>query len=102
MDVQLNVFLHVAGGEAVEKYSSFDLTENKKDGTKVIEVFEKFCLPKFNESENRHTFFFAWIQEGKKFVDFLTPLKKLSNTCEFGELRDSLIRNRIVENEIKY
>ena len=70
MDVQLNVFLHVAGGEAVEKYSSFDLTENKKDGTKVIEVFEKFCLPKFNESENRHTFFLLGSKKEKSLLTF--------------------------------
>ena len=35
-------------------------------------------------------------QPGECFDDFLADLRKLVRTCEFGELRDSLIRDRIV------
>ena len=37
----------------------------------------------------------SW-EEGEKFNDFLTKMKKLSSTCEFGEHWDSRIRNCII------
>ena len=35
-------------------------------------------------------------KEGERIDNFVSELKRLSLTCEFGTLRDSLIRDRIV------
>ena len=35
-------------------------------------------------------------KDGERIDDFVSELKRLSVTCEFGGLRDSLIRDRIV------
>jgi hypothetical protein len=48
--------------------------------------------------------FFSHIQEeGQTIDDYVTELKTLSQHCEFGELKDSLIRDKIVigVNDIK-
>ena len=66
----------------------------KKHVTKVIKAFEKICLPKSNESVDRHIFLGRVLDEGD-LVIFSTTLKKLNATCEFGELRDNLIRDSI-------
>jgi len=77
-EVQVNVFLHAVGEEGIEKFNTFDLSaEDKNDVTKVIEAFENFCLQKSNESLDRPIFFARIQEEGEKFVDFLTSLKKI-------------------------
>ena len=44
----------------------------------------------------RYKFFIYKQKEGENFDDFVTQLKKLSADCEFGELKDSLIRDVII------
>ena len=44
----------------------------------------------------RYQFFSYAQEEGQPFDQFVTALKKCAANCEFGELRDSLIRDRIV------
>ena len=48
----------MVGEEDLEKLNTFHLKEeDKNDDTKVIKAFGKFCLPRSNESVNRHIFF---------------------------------------------
>ena len=35
-------------------------------------------------------------KEGQSFDEFMTKLKKLSSDCEFGELKNSLIKDIVV------
>ena len=35
-------------------------------------------------------------KEGERIDNYVSELKRLSLTCDFGDLRDSLIRDRIV------
>ena len=44
----------------------------------------------------RHNFFQRNQKPGEVFDDFLTDLRKLGADCEFGDLKDSLIRDKIV------
>lgn len=91
------VLLCVIGDEAVEKYNTFGLSESEAKVLKnVIDKFEEFCVPKSNETVDRHLFFARSQQIGESFDDFLTDLKKLSAPCEFAQLKDTLIRDRIV------
>lgn len=95
--VKIAIFLHVIGDEAVEKYDTLGLSEEDgKNYKKVIAAYEKYCVPKKNESINRHLFFHRNQNVDETFDNFLTDLKKLSNDCSFGELQDSLIRDRII------
>ena len=94
---QVAVLLHVIGPEALDKYNTFDLADDKKFVLKeVINAFEQYCTPKANETVERHIFFTCSQHEGETFDSFLTDLKKLSLSCGFDTLRDSLIKDRIV------
>lgn len=49
-----------------------------------------------NETYNRYKFFTRIQQEGESFDNFLTDVKVLVSDCNFGELEDSLLRDKIV------
>lgn len=94
---QVAICLHVIGEEALEKYNTFELSAEQRGKLEdVLKAFENYCLPKDNESVNRHMFFTRTQQPSENFMTFLTDLKKLSGCCEFGEIKDSLIRDRII------
>jgi hypothetical protein len=96
-DVKVAILLHVLGEEAIEKYNTFNLSEEEsKNYDKVIKVFNVYCVPKINETVERHIFFSRFQKEGESFDNFFTDLKKLSLTCNFKELKDSLIWDWII------
>jgi len=96
-EVKVAILLHVLGEEAVEKFNTFTLTqEEKKKYETVITAWENYCVPKTNESVERHIFFARNQKEEESFDAFLTDLKKLSASCGFGTLKDSLIKDRII------
>ena len=44
----------------------------------------------------RNKFFILRQSEGQRFSDFVTELRELGEECQFGELKDSLIRDLII------
>lgn len=96
-DVKVAILLHVLGEEALEKFNTFDLNNvDKAKYASVIAAFENFCVPKSNQTVDRYLFFTRVQKDYECFDDFLVDLKKLSSTCGFENLRDSLIRDRII------
>nr|XP_014343876.1 PREDICTED: sodium- and chloride-dependent GABA transporter 2-like [Latimeria chalumnae] len=96
--VQAMTFLHVAGPEALEVYHalSWGEEEDKEDLKALVEKFAKYCSPKRKVAYERHLFL-KRNQGPKEQIDaFVTELRKLAKTCDFGKLCDSLIRERIV------
>lgn len=91
------ILLNTIGEEGLEKFNTFNLSaEEKKDPDKVLKAFSDYCSPKANQTIDRHLFFTRVQQSGESFISYLTELKVLSTPCDFGELKDSLIRDRIV------
>ena len=96
-EVKVALLLHVLGEEAVEKYNTFTLTDEERIVyATVVTAFENYCVPRINESVERHIFFSTNQIDGESFDAFLTYLKKLCASCGFGDLKDSLIRDRII------
>lgn len=95
-NIKVAILLHI-GEEALEKFEIFELSEDQQQNfNSVVKAFENYCIPKKNESVCRHLFFQRSQRSEENFDDFLTELKRLSIDCAFGELRDSLIKDRIV------
>jgi len=94
----LETFLHVAGPEALEVYNTFtwdsDDDQNKVD--KIVEKFDQYCNPRKNVTWERHKFNTRNQQPGETIDQYVTDLKTKAQTCEFAQLKDSLIRDRIV------
>ena len=104
--VQCSTLLTVAGEEAFEIFNTFGLSdEDKVKIDVVIKKYEEYCTPKKNVTYKQHVFN-TRAQGATEGIDaYVTELRKLARNCEFGELHDSIIRDRVVcgirSNEVR-
>ena len=94
---QVNTLIYCMGSEADEIFSSFHLSnENKKKFSSVKEKFDGYFIPKRNVIFERAKFN-KRIQSADESVDhYITALHTLSEHCSYSDMRDQLIRDRIV------
>ena len=64
--------------------------------SKVMELMERRCVGKTNVIYERYCFNNRKQESGESFDMYLTALRTLAKTCNFGSLKDELIRDRIV------
>lgn len=94
---RIAIFLNAAGKEAQDLLDTLPLTdEEKKSYKNVVDAYEAFCIPKKNVVYERFVFYSRNQKEGEAFDNFLVDIKKLFKTCEFGDHKDDMIRDRIV------
>ena len=95
-ETQCAIFLHMIGDDALEIYDTFTFTDEEKGKINaLIGKFEEHCSPKKNITYERYKFN-TCSQNGRPLDVFLVDLRSKAKTCEFGELQNSLIRDRIV------
>lgn len=94
--MQAQIFLHVIGEDALDIYHSFHIEPNKLKRDTVMEKSETYFVPTKHITIERYKFFSCDQKLGNTFDQYFAELYTLSNSCEFQELRDSLIRDRIV------
>ena len=106
-EVKCATLLHVIGPDAIEIFNTFrwnqegDTPGDDKKLDKVLSKFEKYCSPKSNLTYERHQFNTRNQNEGESIDSYVTELRILSKSCEFGDLTDSLIKDRLVCGVIK-
>jgi hypothetical protein len=92
------VLLNQIGTDGLAVYNTFNW-DDAGDEYKLAKVFEKFhahCNPVQNETFERHLFK-CRVQQGEETIDqFVTDLRRLSVNCNYGTLRESLIRDQVV------
>ncbi|KAL7849546.1 hypothetical protein SRHO_G00211690 [Serrasalmus rhombeus] len=95
--VQASLFLHVAGEDAVEVYNTFTFedADDKYSLDKIVQKFEEYCNPKKNTTYERYKFF-TCVQGDMSISQYVTELKLRAKSCEFGQLEESLICDRVV------
>ncbi|KAL1445282.1 hypothetical protein MTO96_029260 [Rhipicephalus appendiculatus] len=71
-------------------------TANAKKYAKVIEAFDSHFVVKKNIIYERALFNRRIQDEGEAMTDFITALHTLAERCDYGDLKDELIRDRIV------
>ena len=92
--IKASILLTCIGDKGREVYSTFTLAEaDKLKLDKIIEKFDEYCEPVKNITFIRHTFFSCKQVEGQRFDEYLTELKKKAQDCEFGALKDDLIKD---------
>ena len=62
----------------------------------MLEAFDEHCNPRRNETVERFKFFSLTQEPGEPQEKLVTDLKLLATTCNFGDLKDSLMRDRII------
>ena len=93
---QCAVFMHTIGKEGQDVYQTFTINEDEKDIDSLIAKFDEVFLPKTNITYERFRFNNCSQKSDQSFDSFLTELRGLAKTCEYGQLKDSLIKDRIV------
>ena len=90
--------LNCAGSDAIEEYTYFTYgpEESADSFADVCKKFEELCQGAKNVIYERLVFNQRSQKEGERIDNFVSDLKRLALTCEFGTLKDSLIRDRIV------
>ena len=96
--VKTYALLNAVGDEGLDVYNTFTF-QSEADKLKykdVMEKFEAYCVPKTNVIMERFHFNKCTQNATETADQYITRLKALSQTCEFGDLRESLIRDRMV------
>ncbi|KAJ8038504.1 hypothetical protein HOLleu_15949 [Holothuria leucospilota] len=95
--IRIATLLSVIGQEAVDTFNTFIFpTGDETKFEKVLEKFENHCKGKKNTTYERYMFNCRNQQAGENIDSFVTALKALAESCEFGELKDSLILDRVI------
>ncbi|XP_065289918.1 uncharacterized protein [Dermacentor albipictus] len=96
--VKAALLLSVAGDDALEVFNNFTFleAERKDDYTTVVRKFKEYCEEQQNEVYERYIFRSRTQDEAEPFEHFLRDLRKLSRSCNFAELTESMIRDQVV------
>ncbi|XP_068761775.1 uncharacterized protein [Montipora capricornis] len=70
-----------------------DITQRTVGG--ILTALETYCVPRKNTTYERYVFRMT-IQEDRSFDIFVTDLRRRAEYCDFGAIKDSLIRDQIV------
>ncbi len=97
-DIKSAILLHAVGEEALKIYNTFtwDAVGDDRKTQKILEKFTSYCKPKRNIIWERHVFNTRSQQPDESIDQYATDLKIKAMSCEFGTLKDCLIRDRIV------
>lgn len=89
--------LTLIGDEGIRIYNTFTWNPDEEETLESLqEKFDAHLNPKKNLSFERHKFFTYRQAEGQTIEQFITELKNLSLSCEFGNLRESLVRDILI------
>lgn len=97
-DVKAAILPNFIGEDTLDLFhNTFNLSDaDKKCEKKILEAFEKYCVPKKNVMYERLQLYKIDKKKGEPFEQFLTNIKRMSQTCEFDCLLDQMICDRIV------
>ena len=94
---QIHTLIYTMGDEAEDILSSFRLTEEQgKKYDTVVEKFDSYFVKRRNITFERAKFNRRRQEEGEPVDEFIMDLYRLAEHCQYGSLRDELIRDRIV------
>ncbi|UYV72493.1 K02A2.6-like [Cordylochernes scorpioides] len=91
---QRAILKHIAGEKTVMIYKTFHISENDTypNVKEMLDMLTNHFKP-FKNTIQRRNSFFTCVQNGMEFV---TELKHLAQECEFENLTESLIRDRLI------
>ena len=91
------IFVACLSNDAYDVFESLQLSEDEsKDIDKVIEAFDSYCIGEINVTYERYILNKRMQEENETFDAYLTTLRSLVKTCEYGSLEDSILRDKIV------
>ena len=96
-EVQVNALIYHMGNQADDILTSFGLSDDDKKKYNVVKAkFERHFIKRRKKIYERAKFNQRRQLPGESVDDFLTSLYGLVEYCEYGELCEEMIRDRIV------
>uniref|UniRef100_A0A3P9JTB0 ribonuclease H n=1 Tax=Oryzias latipes TaxID=8090 RepID=A0A3P9JTB0_ORYLA len=92
----VKLFYYLIGERGRELCGTLIGAESRVTVSGLMAKIDEHCNPKVNETVERYRFFARNQALGENIDKYVTDLRMLASTCNFGQLRDSLIRDRIV------
>ena len=80
--------------QEVHEHFVFVDDADKDDPQKVLDKLAEYCSPRSNEVIETHRFWNMTYHE--PFDSFLTDLRSRANLCNFGDMKDRMLRDKIV------
>ena len=95
--IQLGISIQF-GPDVLDIYDGLPFTNEaeKTNVDKVIELLEAYFIGETNEIYEAYLFNQRVQEVGESFDSFLTALRTLAKTCNFGNMQDRMIRDRVV------
>ncbi|XP_044005924.1 uncharacterized protein LOC122850945 [Aphidius gifuensis] len=91
------LYLLASGGSTKDEKIQVAVSDEEKKVLKtLLDKFEAYFKPKTKPSLERLKFNIRGQARNKSFHEFLKDLKKIAASCDFGTLKDSLIKDRLV------
>ena len=101
--------LNLAGPEAMEIEEQFIYNVEIRDGEVVtqeaedrdnpevvLRKFREYCVAKKNIIIERHKFNTCFQGKSESYASYIQNLRKMASTCDYGDMRDDMIRDRLV------
>ena len=96
--MKTSILLTCTGEFGREIYSTFTW-ESEGNNLKlqiVLDKFKEYCNPRINITFVKYKFLAYKQVDGQSFEELVTELKKHSADCQFGTLRNELVRNILI------
>lgn len=96
--VQAATFLYLIGDPGRQIFETLEFASgNECEKLYVLKAkFKAYCEPRKNLTFLRHQYFTRNQQAGEGTDTFVVDLQTKARQCDFGDLHDSLIRDRVV------
>ena len=97
-ETQLATIVSALPDRAIEALDTlpYENSPDRTDVKKILELLEAEYLDDINEIYESYVFFTRQQDEGEPVTTYITELRRLASTCNFGNLTERLIRDRIV------
>nr|XP_054599642.1 uncharacterized protein LOC129164243 isoform X1 [Nothobranchius furzeri] len=93
---RVKLFYYLIGERGRELCGTLIGAEARVAVSELMRKIDEHCNPKVNETVERYRFFARNQAPGENIDKYVRDLRLLASTCNFGQLKDSLIRDRIV------
>ena len=95
--VRVAHLLNVIGKEGQDMFDTFNLNdEDCVNVAKALQEFENRCLPVSNVIYERYVLNKRVQEAGESLDHYITEMIKQAELCKYGNLKDELIRDRLV------
>ena len=93
---QICLLLNDIGEEGIDIYNTFNVDMSKATLDEVLKLFDDYCNPRKKEVFERYKFWQRNQGTGESVDAYVTELRRLAKTCEFGDQIEKMLRDKIV------